>query len=237
MHSKQIQLFIFPYAGGSIASFKRVTDLLDQRIDVVTVEYSGRGTRSKEPLAASFGEMLDDATKYCMQRRKDTIPFAVMGYSMGCFLSYEALAKKLIQGEATHYFLCAEISPQTRRFELENVQNPSDDWLIERAKELGGLDERLLNDERFRELFLAPMVSDFRHLFEYRYKDYKKRIKTDTTFFYCEKDTPKADVQKWELLIDGRFDYHEMGMNHFFINQHFKEIANVINSCLIDKDC
>lgn len=236
MSGKKIQLFIFPYAGGSVASFKRLTDLLDQRIEVITVEYSGRGTRSKDPLARSFDEMLGDAGAYCLRYKDDKVPFAVMGYSMGCFLSYEILANNVLKGSLTHYFLSAEISPQTRKFELENVKNPNDEWLIDRAKELGGLDERILRDERSKEIFLVPMLSDFRHLFEYRYKDYGKSIKADTTFFYCEKDTPRNDVNKWEKLIDGRFDYHEMGTNHFFINQYYKEMADIINARLMDKD-
>ena len=36
----QIQLFILPYAGGSIAAFKRLTVLIDDKIETITVEWS-----------------------------------------------------------------------------------------------------------------------------------------------------------------------------------------------------
>ena len=105
--------------------------------------------------------------------------------------------------------------------------------MIERAKSLGGLDTRLLENKRFVEVYLRPMVSDFRHLFEYRYKDYGRTSHCDTTFFYSESDTKKKDVGQWEKLIDGSYEYYEMGSNHFFINQYYDEMAEVINEKLI----
>lgn len=76
------------------------------------------------------------------------------------------------------------------------------------------------------------MLSDYRLFFEYRFGGHNEKINVDTTFFYCEKDTTFADVLKWNELIDGLFDFHELGENHFFINQHYEEIARVINDTL-----
>lgn len=94
MQTKKMQLFILPYAGGSIAAFKRLTDLIDDRVDVVTVEYAGRGTRAKDNIASSIWELLDDAIAYCRERRNADIPYSVMGYSMGSVLAYEMVARK-----------------------------------------------------------------------------------------------------------------------------------------------
>lgn len=235
MQDKSIQLFIFPYAGGSIASFKRLTDLIDRRIEVVTIEYPGRGTRAKEPLAGDLKEMLDDAVEYCRVRRDADVPFAVMGYSMGCLLGYEMLVKNLLSGDLIHFFLAAEVSPQTRALELRQEEDPSEERVLERAKELGGLDVRMLGSKRFREIYLRPMISDYMHFFEYRYLDHKRKIRSDATIFFCEKDTARKDVREWEHLIDGCFDYHEIGNDHFFINQHYKEMADVINERLLGK--
>ena len=66
--NKDLQLFILPYAGGSIASFKRLTDLISESVEVITVEYPGRGTRAKEPLANSIQDLLNDAIEYCRDR-------------------------------------------------------------------------------------------------------------------------------------------------------------------------
>lgn len=45
MDNKQIQLFLVPFAGGNLYSFKNLDKHLDSRIDVVPIEYAGRGRR------------------------------------------------------------------------------------------------------------------------------------------------------------------------------------------------
>ncbi len=232
MQEKHIQLFILPYAGGSIAAFKRLTDLIDKRIDVITVEYLGRGTRAKEPLAESFWDLMDDAVVYCKERRNVDLPYAVMGYSMGSILSYEIIVRKALAGELKHLFISAEVSPKDRSLELQKEDCLTGERILERAKSLGGINERMIGNKRFADIYIRPMISDYRNFFGYRFGDYTERIEADTTFFYSEEDTALKDVRKWEELIDGSFDYHELGKNHFFINQQYEEMARVINETL-----
>ena len=230
--SKQIQLFIFPYAGGSIAAFKRLTDLINDQVDVITVEYAGRGTRAKEPMAKSIEALIQDAFSYCMERRDAELPYAVLGYSMGSVVAYEMLARKVLPGELKHFFVSAEVSPKDRSLELRKVPDPTEERILERARKLGGLDERMLSNKRFADIYIRPMLSDYRLFFDYRYTGYEEKIKSDTTFFYCEKDTKLEDIKKWAELIEGKQAYYELGENHFFINHYYGEMARVINETL-----
>lgn len=232
MQNKKLQLFILPYAGGSIASFKRLTERIDERVDVVTVEYAGRGTRAREPLAGSIRELLDDAARYINARRDVRVPYVLMGYSMGSVLAYEMLAGRSISGELRHFFVAAEVSPKDRALELRKVPDPTDERVLERARRLGGLDERMLQNKRFADIYIRPMLSDYKLFFEYRFGGHPEKLKVNTTFFYAEKDTALTDIEKWSELIDGEFDYHQLGENHFFINQHYEEMADVINGHL-----
>ena len=232
MRNKDAQLFVFPYAGGSIAAMKRLTDLIDKRIDVITVEYPGRGTRAKEPFAASFPDLLEDAFAQSRNLRDESVPYAVFGYSMGSILAYEIVAKRAIPGDLKHLFIAAEVSPKARCLELRKIENPTDVRILDRARQLGGLDERLLANRRFADIYIKPMLSDYRLFFEYRFTDRSDRIKTDATFFYCERDTAYSDVCQWRELIEGNYSFHEMGVNHFFINQHYEEMARIINDTM-----
>ena len=45
---KKVQLFLLPYAGGNAFSFYKVSRFIDSKIEVIPVEYSGRGTRANE---------------------------------------------------------------------------------------------------------------------------------------------------------------------------------------------
>lgn len=232
MQNKQVQLFILPYAGGSIASFKRLSDLVDGTVEVITVEYPGRGTRAKEMFANSIWELLDDAIKYCNMQRDESVPYAVMGYSMGSIIAYEMLARKSIPGVLKHLFISAEVSPKERALELRQVDNPTEERVLKRIRKLGGFDERLLMNSRFKNIYVKPMLSDYRLFFEYRFSGYTEKIQADTTFFYCEEDTPYTEIMKWNELVEGTADFHEFGDNHFFINQHYEEMAQIINKNL-----
>ena len=233
MQNKELQLFILPYAGGSIAAFKRLTDLIDERIEVITVEYAGRGTRAKEPLAESVQSLLDDAIAYCQERRKQGLPYAVMGYSMGSVLAYEMIARQEIFGQLRHFFISAEVSPKDRWLELRKVEDPTEERILERARRLGGLEERMLKNKRFFDIYIKPMLSDYRHFFDYQFSDPYEKLHVNTTFFYCQQDTALEDVKKWDELIDGEFAFYEMGKDHFFINQRYEEMAGIINRTLV----
>ena len=232
MQNKRLQLFVFPYAGGSIAAFRKPTDLIDDRVDVVTVEYAGRGTRAHETLSDSFESQLEDAIEYCRKRREDNVPYALLGYSMGSVIAYEIAARHCIPGKMVHLFVAAEVSPKDRAMELRRVSNPTDDRILQRAKQLGGINDRMLGNKRFEEIFIMPMLSDYRHFFEYRFTGHEDKVESDATVFYCETDTPFHAVEKWSELIAGRFDFHEIGENHFFINRHYEEMARIINGHL-----
>ena len=182
MPDKKLQLFILPYAGGSNTSFRRLSALIDEWVEVITVEYPGRGTRAKEPYSTGFWDLFEDAANYIRKRRNANIPFCLMGYSMGSILVYE-LARYNIPGILKHMFIAAEVSPRGRALELRQVDNPTEEELIERAKQLGGFDERMLMNPRFREIYLKPMLSDYRNFLEYRFTEASGRITTDTTFF------------------------------------------------------
>lgn len=158
------------------------------------------------------------------------MPYAIMGYSMGSVLAYEMLVRKAIPGELKHFFVAAEVSPKDRALELRKVADPTEERIMERALKLGGLDERMLGNPRFKQIYLKPMLSDYRLFFNYQFGEYIEKIKVDTTFMYCEKDTALSDVRKWDELIEGVFDYHQIGDNHFFINQHYLKMAEIINN-------
>ncbi len=233
MKAKEMQLFIFPYAGGNASSFRNMVMHLDHAIIPYTIEYSGHGKRIKEPLANSFQEMLEDSEAYILKNRDASIPYAIMGYSMGALLTYEFLKKKNEKDLPTHTFIAAEVAPHIRALELRQEKEITESSILKRAKELGGLNECMLNDERFKQIFLKPMISDFAHFFAYRFcEEYNKKIHMNTTYFYNESDTQLIDVKKWNELFDGKSDFYRFGSNHFFINEYPEEIANIINDTI-----
>lgn len=137
---------------------------------------------------------------------------------MGSVLAYEVVVRKALEGGLRHLFISAEVSPRDRFLELRKVENPTEEQILEQARRHGGLDERMLKNKRFADIYIRPMLSDYQLFFEYQFSDRKEKIIVNTTFFYCEKDTAFEDIQKWNELINGQFDFHEMGKNFLSIN-------------------
>lgn len=225
---RKIQLFCLPFAGGSRASFKQLESMLEPSIDVFTIEYPGRATRIDEPFADSWESLMEDVKKQIKDHRISSLPFAILGYSMGTAIAYEMLQFRLDE-KPIHAFLCARGCGG--QFDIPGELKSKDEFAQE-LKKLGGMDERILKDRRFLNLFMCPVYEDYKLLNQYYYKPDKGLPEMDFTVFYCEKDTPYDTVQQWQNRTTGSVEYFEMGENHFFINSDCEEMAHIINGLL-----
>lgn len=226
---KRIQLIFLPFAGGDGNSFRQLTELLNPRIECFTVAYSGRGKRRQEPLFTEYVPFIRDVERQIQEVRKPELPFAVLGYSAGGVFTYDLLSRGVIEGKLLHTFICSKgrISgdvPSSHWWEL------SDEEFAQYMRHLGGIDERILRDERFRAIYLKPIKADYRVYDEYVFCPGK--IPSDITCIYSPKDEIADGVVDWKQLTDGNVDFYPMGENHFFIYYHWEDVAKIINSKL-----
>lgn len=231
MIDKQIQLFLLPYAGGSSFSFFKVNRFLDKRIETIPVEYTGRGARSSEKLINTFEDCLKDVSSQINKYRKQTIPYAVLGYSLGSVLAYDLLRKHLIDGEfPKHVFFCAEGS--LKKLSEENKKsNYAEEGLFDTIKKLGGFSKSSLkNPEALQDIY--PLIkNDF---FVYRkYEYYYYQFNFDISIINSSNDFSAVNLEDWKSITTKKTDYYELGDNHFFINEKYSELADIINKKLI----
>jgi surfactin synthase thioesterase subunit len=88
-----VQLIAFPHAGGSAASFRSWNDLPSE-VDVVAVQYPGRGPRHTEPPCTKLDELCDAVIDALRPTLESGLPFAFFGHSFGSLAAVE-VAKKL----------------------------------------------------------------------------------------------------------------------------------------------
>ncbi len=227
---ERIQLFLLPFAGGSSASFHKLLPYISPQIEAVPVEYAGHGKRSSEPLIETYNLFLEDAAKQineCVETRR----FAVLGYSIGAAIAYDLIAKRCLKSQPIHAFMCARGSlKKTSNSQL--FANLSEQEFLQKMEELGGMDERIMNNKRFLDIFMRPVKSDYKIWSQFIYDEKNMKLPCDITAIYCSKDILSDGITEWERMTNGKVDYYEMGYNHFFINQHYKEIARIINEHL-----
>ena len=221
-------MFLLPFAGGNANSFNKLLPLLDPRIEAVTIEYAGRETRRREGYINNYEAFLSDVADQISMRRSPEKDYALFGYSLGSALAYDLLARKLIEGVADHVFLCS-MGGLVDRSEEADEEYSEEDFLSDIIS-LGGMDERILDNKRFLNIFMEPVKEDFKVWGSFTFKPGK--IPCNVTAIYCRNDPAAEGVHEWSDLSTGVVDYYEMGENHFFIHKKYQEVAEIVNSHL-----
>ncbi|MCI8466539.1 MAG: thioesterase [Lachnospiraceae bacterium] len=231
MDNPKIQLFLLPFAGGNSASFHRLTEHLDPCIETICVEYAGRLSRRKEAYITKYKEFLKDTAAFINVRRKK-LPFALLGYSLGSVLVYDLIVNQMLYGEADHCFICSRGDLKDENISQE-YRDLSDKEFVQKMKELGGFDEKILENRRFLKIYMEPVRMDYLVWSDYRYIEQGRKIPCNTTVIYSSQDPLSAGAHEWKSLVSAETDFYELGENHFFINQYYKEMAELIHQHLI----
>lgn len=225
----KVQLFLFPFAGGGKTSFNRLTAHLDRQIEAITIEYSGRGDRINDGYITDYQEFVADVARQVNKYRNHSLPYAVLGYSMGTALAFELITNEYGWGIPEHAFFCARACLCD-----EKLVRPPENKLLELAVKLGGIDEVVLKNENLRNMIMHPLKEDYEIYFSYRYSPGTRPLTCPVTVMYCNADTPFSEVEGWRKMTGGHTEFYEFGDNHFFLLKHYREMADVISHTLID---
>ncbi|MGN0521691.1 MAG: thioesterase II family protein [Eubacterium sp.] len=225
---EKYQLFCIPYAGGNADLFSNLENALDGSIKVTPIEYSGHGKRSGLEFYNTFDEMVKDVAK-SINSRIDAENIAVFGYSMGSVVAFEILLQKLLIKEPVRLFIASHEAPGTHWESME--YNALDDTeFLKKIVEFGGIDrfnERMLNNKFFRKMIFNPIRADYKLISQYKLTSTKK-LDIKATMFYSENDVSFNSAEKWQDRFINKIDFYEMGDNHFFIKEHYNDIAKII---------
>lgn len=226
---KTIQLFLLPYAGGSAFSFMKTARFLDKKIETIPIEYAGRGSRKDEPYITSYKVFIEDVCGNIKSKRNKELPFSIFGYSMGTALLFDIISDEMISEDPIHCFFCAGGSLVATDPSRMYSHLPINEFR-EKILNLGGIDKRILKKEDVLNEYLELIKADHDILSQYKYNG--KQISVASTIIYNKDDPTCVYMEDWKKICCGYLNYCSIGSGHFFINDHYKEIADVINKCL-----
>lgn len=230
----ELQMILLPFAGGNALSFNRLISCLSPEIRCDTVEYAGRGGRRREGFIRDYEAFLDDAAARIAAARDPSLPYVLFGYSLGSALAYDLLRTGRLDSEPRYLIICAR-EFVAHRHETQTYAALSRDEFVEKILAMGGVDPRLLRDPRFREIALAPLEADYEIWSQYRYRPLQKSFAWPLLVFYSQNDTPEEKVRGWSSVTCDGIEFYEMGENHFFIHEHYAEMARIINRTLLSE--
>ena len=225
------QLFCFAYAGGNKDFFNILKKDL-QGIDLCALEYAGHGERRKEPFYCDFDELANDLYQVLTKRIQGD--YALFGYSMGCISLVEVLKRILSEGitPPTNIFLAAH-EPHSRSELIGFSEKELDDWVKMRTIRFDAVPEKLQNNKTFWRTYLPLYRADYSIIGKYKFENLRLSTKISTTIFYSATDTPLNDMKLWERYFTGDCEYHQFDGTHFFIQQHYSEIAKIISEKML----
>ena len=228
-----MQLFCFTVAGGTGAFFDRLEEACAGQIDFVKLEYPGHGLRRKEKLCDTVQELTADLYEQIKDRYSGG-GYALLGYSMGCIVALEVLRYLLDKGELPcpgHVFLAAH-KPRTMVCLDGYGPKERDEYIKKRTILFGGVPEQLINSKSFWRMYLPLYRADFLMISRYDFGNLAYTTKVPAVVFYSEQDTPRVEMELWKKYFTGNCEFVEYTGTHFFINEHYGEMAALIRERL-----
>src|SRR5215469_10019729 len=157
---RALQLFCFPYAGGSTQVFRPWQRHFSSEVSLWLAHLPGRGRRIAEPPINSLKELVEVLADAIVPLVRED--YAFWGHSMGALISFE-LARELRRRNHAlpgALFVSGHRAPQIPSTEPPLFGLPEQD-LISHLQRLNGTPRELLEDPEILKLFLPTLRADF----------------------------------------------------------------------------
>ena len=222
-----LTLYCFPSSGSAASMYHAwIQPLREHNINVVALEYPGRGSRFGEPFVNSIQALCEDLCSQIEEYLSKSSEFAFFGHSLGGLVSFECtrLIFKKHHRLPTHLFVSSRHSPNNKvASSLSN--SSSDSELTATLTQMGGLPIDILANCELMELLLPIIRSDLNLNEQYENVDPSK-IAVPITAVYGDID-PVVDrdkIQQWREFTQSDFKLLEMRGDHFYFHSDLKQL-------------
>ncbi len=224
-------IFGFPYAGGSITSLRPLGEFVAPDTNLYVASLPGRSLRFGEAPVTRLPTLVNALA----QAIEQTLPkdFVLYGHSMGGILAFE-IARELRRRNhpPPKALVVSGVSapqlfgkpPSEHRYNL-----PHDDF-IDYLKELEGTPTEVLEHPELMEMMLPILRADFEICDTYRLtEDSPLDIPIHALFGKEDHAVGQQGMQAWSAHTCSDFRFSEYEGGHFFINDHWADIAGVLD--------
>ncbi|MEJ7738039.1 MAG: thioesterase domain-containing protein [Chitinophagaceae bacterium] len=230
---KAMNLFCLPFAGGNKYSYREYVEKASSYLNIIPLDYPGRGARTKEPLIENIDTLVEDVYKQISNKVGQT-EYAIYGHSLGGLAAY-LLTRKLIENNhkaPLHLFITGTTGPSAfSRCEKKRHLLPKKEFL-EELKILDGIPDEILQNEELLDYFEPIIRSDFKVSETYLYEDYVPLNIPITIITGTEEDMEIADIRLWQKETTCVIDFRQLPGNHFFIIKQSGKIVEIISKKL-----
>lgn len=228
-----MRLFCFTFAGGSGSFFDGLGEYVRSDVELVKLEYAGHIARHREAFYRDFDGLTADMYAQ-VKVRQNGQPYALLGYSMGALAAAEVVKTVLDRDELpapAHVFLASHAP--CGMSDGYDVDSAGDDETVKRwTIRFGGLSDDLIGNRTFWRMYLPVYRADYRLITGYDFGRLDFTVDVPADMFFSPEDIPPGDMEKWRGIFTGPCDIKAYSGGHFFLREHAREVAEVINERL-----
>ncbi|WP_313640897.1 alpha/beta fold hydrolase [Paenibacillus sp.] len=225
-----MRIYSFPHAGGSATVYYKWKNYLSPNLELRPVELQGRGSLLGEFCFTNMDDMVADLYER-IRRELHEGPFVLFGHSMGSLIAWE-LANYIKEKEGIspyHLFLSGMTPPHLRTRQEIPMHCLDRHAFKEKVASLGGMPIEMINDDSLFELFEPIIRADFQICDSYSFREPIEKMNCGITVFGgLDDEISSEELEEWRLYGD-YFQLHMYQGGHFFIEQHCREVLNIIN--------
>lgn len=222
-----MRLFCFPYSGGSAQLYNTWAEHLPATVQLLGIQYPGRGSRFTETPCTNLDQLLPDL-KESIKPFLD-IPFAFFGHSLGAAIAFELTRELQKDGiSPKHLFVSARNAPHLPK-QTEPLHNLPEDAFRKKIHELGGTAPEVLEHPELMDL-VAPLIrADFTVSETYALRP-GGPVTCPMTAMGGSKDplVPVNGIHEWEQHAGGSFKSNIFDGEHFYIDEVRKDVVSFI---------
>lgn len=229
----KVNLFCFPYAGGSATIYARWKRYLHPLIELCPVEMTGRGSRFHEPLKFTMEDVIEDLY-HLIRQDLDTAQYMFFGHSFGTAVICELMDKIYDNGhqKPLHIFVSGRYPPH---FPIGTaISHLPDEEFIHEVFKLGGTPQELLDNKELLDMFIPVLRADYRAIEPYCYqrRDYRWDVNISVLNGTRDDELKDGEIAEWKEYTNRNCTLYSFEGGHFFIHEHMSDIALLINNTL-----
>lgn len=220
-------IFIFPYAGGGVSSFKNWGEHFMSN-KVYFAQYPGRENRFTEKAISNIDDLVEELFKDIKIVFDFKSPYYFFGHSMGTKVVYE-LALKIKESNLPNpngIIISAGRAPCYK--EPNPIYHLNDEGFIEGLRRYDGTPNEILDNKDLISIFLPTLRADF--IIDEDYQDIAGK-KLDSKILGLMGDLDEEmgleELLKWQDYTTKEFSYKYIEGKHMFVNT---SAENVIRS-------
>ncbi len=221
-------IFIFPYAGGGVSSFKNWGDQFMFN-KVYFAQYPGRENRFSEKAISNIDILVKELFENMKEIFDFKSPYYFFGHSMGTKIAYELALKIKENGLSNPDGIIISAGRAPCYKEPNPIYHLDDEEFIEGLRRYDGTPNEILDNKDLIGIFLPTLRADF--MIDEAYQDIAgKKLESKILGLMgdIDEEMELEELLKWQDYTTKDFSYKYIEGKHMFVNTSSESVIKAI---------